>query len=121
MRSVAAARLAPSTPAPAASQFSPPGAGAPSPPSFAIGSAGSAISSLFSLYDHFFEQHVVHRRRRNGEIDAAQKLFLEPHHAGRTANVLDAQLAQIGLELVDDARQHRFDGGFRFGLVEFER
>src|SRR5258705_8418822 len=125
MRSVAAP-LASSAPAPMASQSAPAAppacSCAGSPSAVAFGSSGSAIfTSLSSLYDHFFEQHVVHRRWRDGEVHTAQKLFLEAHHAGRAANVFDAQLAQISLELIDDAGQHRFDGRFGFRFVEFER
>jgi hypothetical protein len=83
--------------------------------------AGEGDTQDIIVDDHFFEQHVAHRQRRQREIHPAQQLFLQPHHSGRAAHVLDAQFAQIGLKLVDDARQDRLDDGLRVRLIDFQR
>ena len=60
-----------------------------------------------SLDDDFLEQHRVDPARRDGDIDAARQLFLQPVEAGRAVEIGRPQLAQIGLERVHDARHER--------------
>src|ERR1700744_5829802 len=79
----------------------------------------SAMVSL--LHDHFFEEHVFDLEGCSRHIDAAQKLFLQADHAGGAFAVIDAQLAQITLKLIDDARHQRANASFLVRAGQFER
>src|SRR5882724_1065320 len=85
--------------------------------SWSTGSLPAMISkSVSSLNDDFLEQHGADLIWRHRRIDAPGQLLLEAIQAGRAGEVARSQLAQIGLENVDDARQRRLD---RLGLLFF--
>src|SRR6185312_774974 len=73
------------------------------------------------LDDHFLEQHVAHMIGRGRHIHAAQQLFLQAQHAGRTFQVVQPEFAQIGLELVGDARHQGLDRRLVLLIVKFQR
>src|SRR4051812_47807712 len=67
------------------------------------GGVSSAICVIL-LNDHFFEQHVTHLVRRGRDIDPAEQFLFQAQHAGRAFEIVEPEFAQIGLELVGDAR-----------------
>src|SRR5688500_9358802 len=78
------------------------------PHSAAMSISSSAIFARL-LQQEFFEEDLIHLGRENSLVDAAQELFLQSVHAGRTVEVLGPHFAQMRLETVDDARQERAD------------
>src|ERR1700742_2521851 len=81
----------------------------------------SSAMAMPLLHNHLFEEDVADLIRRGGGIDPAQQLFLEPEHAFRAFEIVDAQFSQIGLELVHQARHQRRHAGLFQVIVQFQR
>src|SRR5690606_41301623 len=64
-------------------------------------SACPGRSARPSLHQDFAEEHALHMRGIDGDIDPPQQLFLEAIDARRAFEVALAQFAQIDLERVD--------------------
>src|ERR1700688_1042632 len=60
------------------------------------------------LDEHFLEQHVDDLDRRRRRVDARQQLLAQTVDAAGAAQILDPELAQIDLEVIDDAGNDRF-------------
>src|SRR3546814_4401766 len=52
------------------------------------------------LDQHFLEEHVLDHHRLDRRVDAEQQLLAQAIQAGRAAQIVDAQLAQIDREAV---------------------
>src|ERR1700759_1690526 len=86
--------------------------------------SGGGVSSAMGmplLDDHLFEKNVAHLVRRGGGINPAEQFFFQAQYAFRALEIVDAQFAQIGLELIHQARhQSRHAGLFQI-VVQFQR
>src|ERR1700742_1862441 len=71
------------------------------------------------LNDHLFQEHVAHMIGRGGGVDPPEQFFLQSQYAFRAFEIVDAQFAQIGLELVHQTRRQRRDAGFFQVIVHF--
>src|SRR5215469_5792074 len=78
--------------------------------SWSTGSLPAIVVKSCALLNHdFLEQHGADLDRRDRVVHPSRQLLLEAEQAGRTGEVGGAQLAQIGLEDVGDARHGRLD------------
>src|SRR5215469_9053357 len=72
------------------------------------------------LNQHLLEEHVLHLHRRHGRVDAREQFLAQAIDAAGAAQIVDPQLAQIDLEIVDDARHYRLELRRIFRVVELE-
>src|ERR1700730_13228571 len=72
------------------------------------------------LDEHFLEQHVDDLDRRRRRVDARQQLLAQAIDAAGAAQILDPELAQIDLEVVDDARHDRLQPRQVLAALELE-
>src|SRR3712207_9300972 len=74
-----------------------------------------------SLDEHFLEEHVEHLHRCRRGVDPPEQLLAEPVHAGGALEVLDPELAEIHLEIIDEAGEHELHLGDIFRAFQLGR